>query len=188
MRVRTSVIAGAVLLIGLAATGCAAHGPVTTGTPPPLATAGSAAGSTPSTFGTGTPIANECDQLLDSVTLASLASNLTADANYTPAAGTSAAEAVAITGTACSWSNVPSATTLVLTVAKPDAATLATLKTQAGTPTAQFGSFVSAYTSGTELQVFTRDGYWATADSPLLADPAKLTAIGQILLEELPAG
>jgi len=76
----------------------------------------------------------------------------------------------------------------VVTVAKPDAATLATLKTRAGTPTDQFGAFASAYTKGTELQLVNSDGYWATADSPLLADPAKLTAIGQILLEELPAG
>ena len=76
----------------------------------------------------------------------------------------------------------------MVTVAKPDAATLATLKTQAGTPTTQFGSFASAYTEALSLQLVNSDGYWATADSPLLADPAKLTAIGQILLEVLPAG
>jgi len=95
---------------------------------------------------------------------------------------------VAIKGIACSWSDASSQTTLVVTLAQPDAATLATLKTRAGTPTSQFGGSASAYTRGTELQLVNGDGFWATADSPLLADPAKLTAIGQILLEELPAG
>jgi hypothetical protein len=78
----------------------------------------------------------------------------------------------------------------VVTAAKPDATTLDTLKTaaQSGTPATQFGTFVTAYTRGTELQLFTTDGYWATADSALLSDPAKLLTMGQILLEELPAG
>ena len=187
MRARKSAIAGAVLALALAVAGCSAQGQITTGTPPPPATIGPAPGAA-STFGSGTTVSFECDQLLDDVTLGTLDSNLTPDRNFTPAAGSSAEEAVAIQGTACSWSDASSATRLVLTTAKPDAATLATLKTKAGTPTAQFGSFTSAYTSGTELQVFNSDGYWATADSPLLTDPAKLTAIGQILLEELPAG
>ena len=188
MRALLSTSMGAVLLLVLGVTGCAAHGQVTTGTPPPPAIAGPAAGSTPLTFGTGTTLVYDCDQLIDRTTLASLDPKLTADAGYTPAAGTSAAEAVAIKGTACSWSDAPSATVLVVTVAKPDAGTLATLKTQAGAPTTRFGSSVSAYTKGNRLQLVTRDGYWATADSPLLADPAKLAAIGHALLDGLPAG
>jgi hypothetical protein len=188
MRARNSVIVGTVLLLALGVTGCAAHGPTTTGTPPPPATAAPAAGSASSTFGSGTAVAYQCNELLDDVSLASLDSGLKADANFSPAAGSSAEEAVAIKGTACSWSDASSATTLVVTAAQPDAATLATLKSKAGTETTQFGGSASAYTSGTELQIFNADGYWATADSPLLSDPAKVTAIGQILLEVLPAG
>jgi hypothetical protein len=187
MHTRNSLTVGVVLLLALGVTGCAAPGPVTTGTPPAPATAGPASGATPSTFGSGTSTGYECDQLLDSSTLGSVDADLTPDADYTPPAGSSAEEAVAIKGIACSWSDAGAKTTLVVTVAKPDAATLATLKTQAGTPTDQFGTFTSAYTKGTELQLVNSDGYWATASSPLLADPAKVTAIGQILLEELPA-
>ncbi|MEO7720310.1 MAG: hypothetical protein ABIS08_00165 [Pseudolysinimonas sp.] len=188
MRAPTSAIVGAALMLALGVTGCAAHGPVTTGTPPPPATAGPASGATSATFGSGSDVTYPCDQLLDDVTLGTLDANLTADADFQPASGSSADEAVSIKGTACSWSDASSQTTLVVTAAQPDAATLAALKTRAGTPTTQFGSFVSAYTSGTTLQIFNTDGYWATADSPLLADPAKLTTIGQALIQVLPAG
>jgi len=187
MRAHNTALFGTVLLIALGVTGCAATGPVTTGTPPPPATAAQAPGSS-STFGAGTATDFPCDQLLDSTTLGSLDAQLAPDAGFTPAAGSSAEEAVAVTGTACSWSDASSQTTVVVTVAKPDAATFATLKNQAGSADNQFGSFVSAYTKGTELQLFTQDGYWATADSPLLTDPAKVTTIGQALIQVLPAG
>lgn len=187
MRARRPVLVVTALMFALVAAGCTSPGQVTTGRPPPPATAGSAPGST-STFGTGTATGFECDQLLNAAALGTLDASLTPDADYTPATGSTAEEAVAIKGVACSWSDEPSATTLVVTVAKPDASTLATLKTRAGTPTDQFGGFTSAYTKGNELQLVNSDGYWATAESPLLADPAKVTAIGQILLEELPAG
>lgn len=190
MRVRRSAILGAIVMLALGVSGCAAPGQTTTGTPPPMATAAPASGPATTTFGTGTALAYDCDQLLNDATLAALDSSLTSDASYRPAAGSSAEEAVAIRGTACSWSDASSQTSVVVSAAKPDATTLDTLKTaaQSSTPTSQFGTSVTAYTSGTELQLFTADGYWATADSPLLADPAKLVTVGQILLEELPAG
>ncbi len=190
MRARKSAIVGAVLVLALGVTGCAHQGQITTGTPPPGATAAPASGAATTTFGNGTALAYECNQLLDSVSLGALDASLKPDAVVTPTSGSSAEEAVAIRGTACSWSDANSTTTLVVTAAKPDAVTLDTLKTaaQSGTPATQFGTLVTAYTRGTELQLFTTGGYWATADSPLLADPAKLLTIGQILLEELPVG
>ena len=190
MRARKSVIIGAILMLALGVSGCAAQGQTTTGTPPPRATAAPASGAATTTFGSGTALSYDCDQLLDGVTLAALDASLTRDTDVTPVPGSSAEEATAIKGTACSWSDANSKTTLVVTAAKPDATTLDTLKTaaQSGTPATQFGTFVTAYTRGTELQLFTTDGYWATADSALLSDPAKLLTMGQILLEELPAG
>ena len=188
MRVRKSVIVGAVLALAFGVAGCSAQGQTTTGTPPPPATAGPASGAA-TTFGTGTSLVFECDQLLDSTFLAQLDPGLTPDPVTTPERGSSAEEALAIKGSACSWSNASAQTTLVVTAALPDAATFATLKSKASslTPDPEFGT-VSAYTDGTELQLFTQDGVWTTAESALFADPAKLTLIGQVLLEEMPAG
>ncbi len=188
MRARTSAIVGAILVLSLGVAGCTAQTPSTPGTPPPPATAGPATGSLTKTFGTGTALDYPCDQLLDDVTLATLDAKLQPGANFTPASGSSAEEAVFIKGTACSWLDSSSGTTLIVTAAKPDPDTFASLQSAAGTATTQFGQDVAAYTSGTELQLFTLDGYWATADSDLLSDPAKLTQVGQVLLEELPAG
>ena len=189
MRARKSVILGAVLALALGVAGCSAPGQVTTGTPKPPATAGPASGATTTTFGTGKSLVFECDQLLDSTFLAQLDPGLAPDPVTTPDAGSSAEEALAISGTACSWSNASAQTTLVVTAALPDAATFAALKSKASslTPDPEFGT-VAAFTDGTELQLFTQDGVWTTARSALFADPAKLTLIGQVLLEEMPAG
>ena len=177
-------------MLALGVTGCAAHGQTTTGTPPPKATAAPASGAATTTFGTGKSLVYDCDQLVGSQFLAQLDPGLAPDSVVTPTPGSSAEEALAIMGTACSWSDASSQTTLVVTAALPDAATFATLKSKASslTPDPEFGKFVSAYTDGTQLQLFTTDGAWATASSALFADPAKLTLIGQIVLEELPAG
>ncbi len=190
MRARTSVIAATALALALGVAGCSAQGQVTTGTPKPPATAGPATGGTTTTFGTGTSLVFECDQLLDSTFLAQLDPGLTPDPVTTPDPGSSSEEALAIKGTACSWGDASAQTTLVVTAALPDTATFATLKSKASTltPDPEFGAFVSAYTDGTQLQLFTTDGAWATAGSALFADPAKLTLIGQVLLEEMPAG
>ena len=189
MRARKSGIIAAALALAFGVAGCSAHGQVTTGTPRPPATAAPASGATSATFGTGKSLVFECDQLLDSTFLAQLDPGLTPDPVTTPEAGSSAEEALAIAGTACSWTNESAATTLVVTAALPDAATFATLKAKASTltPDPEFDG-VPAFTDGTELQLFTQDGAWATATSDLFADPAKLTLIGQVLLEELPAG
>ena len=103
MRARRSVLVCAVLTLALGVTGCAAHGPVTSGTPPPPATAGPAPGST-STFGSGTSTGYHCDDLLNDATLTAIDPKLTPDADYAPAAGSTAEEAVAVKGVACSWS------------------------------------------------------------------------------------
>ena len=190
MNARTSGIVCALLLLGIGLAGCAAPTQNTPGTAPPPATAGPAQGSaTTTTFGSGESLVYDCSQLVDSQTLAQLDPGLKPDAETIPD-GASALEALAIKGTACSWSDPDSQTTLIATAAKPDAATFATLKATASklTPDPEFGTFVSAYTDGTELQLFTVDGAWATANSALFADPAKLTLIGQVLLEQLPAG
>jgi len=191
MRAHHPVMIGAVLLVAMGLTGCAAHGQVTTGSPPPPATAGPVPGSaTSSPFGHGDPLAYDCPELLDAAVLAQL------DPELGPAAAPLSAndfpiqEAFALNGTVCAWNDESAATLLVVTVAKPDAATFAALKDKAsaGPADSEFGGFVTAYIHDDELQLFTSDGAWATVRSSLLTDPAKLTTIGHVLLEELPAG
>ncbi|MES1170599.1 MAG: hypothetical protein ABUL47_07925, partial [Leifsonia sp.] len=186
MNARRSAVA-AVLLLAFGVTGCTAQGQVTTGTPKPPATAAPAPGSQ-TTTGTGTPMVYPCDQLVDAQTLAKLDSGLTADSVTAPAAGSPAAEAIALQGTSCSWSDAGSQTTLSVSVALPDAATFDSLKTKAsaGTLDGEFGSFVTAYTDGNgEVQLFTTDGSWAVLDSPLMLDDANRSLLGQAVVMAL---
>jgi hypothetical protein len=136
-------------------------------------------------------MAYQCDELVDAQTLALLDSGLTADSGFVPASGSPAEQAVTLQGTACSWSDASSQTTLTVAVALPDAATFATLKSKAsaGTLDGEFGSFVTAYTDGNgEVQMFTADGSWAVLDSPLMLDDSSRSQLGQAIAMELPAG
>jgi hypothetical protein len=189
MNARTSAIAGALLLLALGVSGCTAQGQVTTGSPKPPATAAPAPGS--DTTESGQPMAYTCDELVDAQTLAQLDSGLTVDTGYVPASGSPAEHAVTLQGTACSWSDASSQTTLTVAVALPDAATYDSLKTKAssGTLDGEFGSFVTAYTDGNgEVQLFTTDGSWAVLDSPLMLDDASRSLLGQAIVQHLPAG
>jgi hypothetical protein len=189
MRALASV--GAAIVLALALTACAVHGQVTTGTPPPPATAGPAPGSaTSSTFGSGETLAYDCRQLVGAEALAQLDPGLAPESDLLAANNSPTEEALALRGTVCAWSDESAAIVLVVTAAKPDAPTFATLKEKASTGRrdAEFGGSVTAFTTDEQLQLFTRHGYWVTVASALLADPAKRTAIGQTLLEKLPAG
>jgi hypothetical protein len=133
----------------------------------------------------------QCDQLVDAQTLAQLDPGLTVDSATAPSAGSAAAEAIALKGTSCSWSDASSQTTLSVSVALPDAATFDSLKTtaSAGPLDGEFGSFVTAYTDGNgEVQLFTTDGSWAVLDSPLMLDATNRSLLGQAIIQVLPAG
>jgi len=188
---RTPAAIGTVIVLALGLTACAVHGQVTTGTPPPPATAGPAPGSaTSSTFGSGEALAYDCRQLVGTKTLAKLDPDLAPESDLIAANDSPTEEVLALRGTVCAWSDTSAAIVLVITAAKPDAPTLATLREKASTghSDTEFGDSVTAYTTDEQLQLFTHDGNWATAESLLLADPAKLTAIGHALLDGLPAG
>ncbi len=187
-----SAAAGATLLIALGLTGCAVQTQTTTGSAPPKATAAPAEGSAPSpaaTFGSGTALQYDCAQLLDPTSVGLLDPGLVADASTKAPEGSGAAEALAILGTACSWT-APDGTTLLVSAADPDATTLAALKKTASTGTAvtAFGSDVAAFQIGTELQLFNADGFWATAASPLFSDSTRAQGIGSALVMALPSG
>ena len=191
MKTRGPAIVATLVLSTLTVTGCAAHGQLTTGTASPPATAGAAPGApTSSPFGSGVPLGYDCRQLVDAEALAKLDPRLAPASDLISTNDSPAEEALALTGTVCAWSDESAAVTLVVTASKPDAPTFATLKQKAsaGRRDVQFGDAVTAYVTDEQLQIFTRDGYWATVESSLLSDPANVTAMGQILVEELPAG
>ena len=191
MKTRGPAIVATLVLSTLTVTGCAAHGPLTTGTPPPPATAGAAPGApTSSPFGSGVPLGYDCGQLVDAETLAKLDPGLVPASDLISANDSPDQEALALTGTVCAWSDESAAVTLVITASKPDAPTFAALKQKAsaGKRDVEFGDAVTAYVADEQLQLFTRDGYWATVESSLLSDPVNVTTMGQLLIEELPAG
>lgn len=176
-------------MLAMGVTGCAAQGPLAA-TKPPAATAGPASGASPAAIPSGTPLVFDCANLLDASSLAQIDPGLTPDAVTQAAPGSPAEEALAIGGTSCSWSDAGSQTTLSVSVALPDATTLATLKSKAssGTADTEFGTYVSTFTNDNEVQLFTSDGAWAVFDSKLMTDATKRMTLGQIVLEELPAG
>ncbi len=87
---------------------------------------------------------------------------------YTPTAGSAGAVAVADLGTACSWINQTSKETISLTIAKPSAADLATIRATAATGTAGSGlgtaSFFSTKGQSGRIDVFS-GRYWLSATS-----------------------
>lgn len=139
---RAPATIGTVIVLALGLTACAVHGQVTTGTPPPPATAGPAPGSaTSSTFGSGEALAYDCRQLVGTKTLAKLDPDLAPESDLIAANDSPTEEVLALRGTVCAWSDTSAAIVLVITAAKPDAPTLATLRRpQPGTATPSSGT------------------------------------------------
>jgi hypothetical protein len=84
--------------------------------------------------------------------------------NFTPAAGSPAATALASKGVACRWENSTSGITIDISVARPAPSKIDGLMAQAGSPANGFdGYFANASGTGT-AQIFIGD-YWATLSS-----------------------
>jgi hypothetical protein len=169
------IVSSALALLGLA--GCApAATPAARATPAPhaVSTPTPTPTPTPTVFlGTGVSLRYSCDELVDPDVIESLDKNLHENLNYQPATTTSAERAVAIRGTACQWRDATTGTSLIVTAAHPDPLTLAELSSTTASyakPTTMFGTDVSGYIVNTQIEIFTRSGYWATATSPLFSD------------------
>jgi hypothetical protein len=185
----------ALAILGLA--GCAAD-PTPAATPastPTVRAAGTPSATptpTPTVFlGTGVSLRYSCDELVAPETIDGLDRDLAVNPRYRPAETTSAERAVAIQGTACQWSDPKTGNSLIVTAAHPDPPTLSQLTKSTASyaqRTASFGNEVAGYIVNTQAEIFTRNGYWATATSPLFSDPAKAKLIMDALQQSLPAG
>ena len=187
------VASSALTLLGLA--GCAAD-PSARSTPTATSTVG-AAGTpsatptpTPTVFlGTGVSLRYSCDELVDPKTIDRLDKDLDENPKYQPAETTSAERAVAIQGTACQWNDSTTGNSLIVTAAHPDPPTLNQLTSSTASyakRTTAFGNDVAGYVVNTQVEIFTRHGYWATATSPLFADPAKAKLSMNAVQQSLP--
>jgi hypothetical protein len=106
--------------------------------------------------------------------------NFTLQTPFSPASGSAAAQAVTNKGVACGWINGTNSDSVIVSAAKPAAATLASLKSSAGAGTAASGLGDAAYfsTSGGVGRVDAfKGGYWVTASSDYFASAADAKAI-----------
>jgi len=141
------------------------HEPSTTAIPSPTASV------------VGTPVGKTCAQLVSNDAIYDYNPNFVPLTSYTPAAGSSGAQAVTYKGVACRWQNETSNNVVDLSVAKLDAATIESLKNQAvakGTlvPTyqgADEGYFSPGGGAGTAI-VFV-GSYWIVMTSQQFAEP-----------------
>ncbi|MBH0131441.1 arginyl-tRNA synthetase [Salinibacterium sp. NK8237] len=123
-----------------------------------------------------TPVDIACSALITPQEMYDFNPNYVLLNNFTPAAGSTAAAAVDMQGTACRWENGTSGTTIDVSVAQPASSSISSLKTNAGASTDSYaGYFSSAGGTGT-AQVFTGP-YWATISSPLFSRASNATAL-----------
>ncbi len=140
-------------------------------------------------LGTGTALGYSCDELVGPSIISQLDRGFTVNSHYRAASTTSAEQAVAIKGTACQWTDAKTGDSLIVTAAHPDPPTLSsiTMKTQGyAKRTTMFGNDVSGFLVNTQVEIFTNDGFWATASSPLFTDLTKAKLIMDAVEQSLP--
>jgi hypothetical protein len=122
-----------------------------------------------------TPVTIPCKALISAQEMYDFNPNFGLTANYAPASGSLAAQAVADKGIACEWTNQTSGDTIVITVAQLSASATTTLKNQLvsssnSVPTYGVeGYFLATGGVGT-AQVFPGP-YWVTATSSAFFEP-----------------
>ena len=188
------VVASSALVV-LALAGCSPDAAPTASSTPTARAASTPTPSptpTPTVFlGTGVSLRYSCDELVDPGVIDSLDKNLRVNQGYQPAETTSAERAVAIRGTACQWKDPATGNSLIVTAAHPDPPTLADLTSTTASyaqPTTMFGTDVSGFIANTQIEIFTRSGYWATATSPLFSDLKIARSVMDAVEQSLPAG
>jgi hypothetical protein len=135
----------------------------------------------------GQVVPQGCSQLITPSQMYAYDPNLSGLANnWTPAAGTAAAQAQTWNGVACQWIRETGNVSLTLSVANiVDPGTLAQLQTtaQAGAPVTGLGD--SAYYANGELQIF-RGTYWVDLNYPWTEQGSDFFPLPQDVLAALP--
>jgi hypothetical protein len=180
----TLAVLGAAAALALALAGCAptpasssSSAPVTTPPAPSPHEPSVTAAPTPTASVTAKPVGVTCAQLITPDGMYAYNPNFVALTSWSPASGTSAAQAVANKGVACRWQNETSNNVVDLSVANLDAATIESLKNQAVAksqmvPTyqgADEGYFSVGSGAGTAI-VFVKT-FWVVMTSQQFAEP-----------------
>jgi hypothetical protein len=145
----------------------------------PSATAGEA----------GSPFSIPCDLLLTDAEVFDFNNNFAFDPEYVPKAGSLAAEAVTLGGTACGWLNLSGGDYIEIAVATPDTATLTSLNdtASAGTPIDGLGESGYFTPNGDygQLQAFTGQ-YWVAAQSLYFGEAIETNTLVVQAISQLP--
>jgi hypothetical protein len=144
---------------------------------------------TPTAGEAGSPFSIPCDQLLTDAEVFDFNNNVAFDPEYVPKAGSLAAEAVTLGGTACGWLNLSGGDYIEIAVATPDSATLANLTeaASAGTPINGLGDsgYFTANGDYGQLQAFAGQ-YWVVAQSLYFGDAIEADTLVVQAISQLP--
>jgi hypothetical protein len=115
--------------------------------------------------------------------------NFAADTEWTPSAGSLAADVVAEGGTACAWVNLSGGDHIEIAVATPSGERLAAIKEAASAGTATKGLGEEGYFSQDgelgQLQIF-RGPYWMTATSLYFGEAGEANQLVYTAINHLP--
>lgn len=129
---------------------------------------------------TGTPIEQDCDELISADTIYAFNPNFTLLASYEPASGSAGASAVGYDGLACRWQNGTSGDNIDLAVAQLDVASLTALKNAAFAdsemvPTYGEEAYFSVGGNGVGTAIVFQGKYWIVLESPAFFEPGDAT-------------
>jgi len=146
-------------------------------TSPSASSAPSASGTPTAEPDSGSPIDISCSQLVSDQVIYDWGNgNFAADPNFSPAAGSPAAEAVAADGVACGWINLTSGETVTVSAADLGADALVTVTSDLAASSApasslgEGGYFVAS--GGIGHADVVRGSLWVSAESALFGEAA----------------
>lgn len=131
----------------------------------PSAKPSSSAPSAPATHAPeATAVSFDCGDLISPQTMYDFNPNYLLLNDFTPAAGSVAATAIAAKGVACRWENSTSGITIDVSAAKPASDKIDGLKSNAGSQSSQIDGYFAVSGGTGTAQIFSGN-YWATLSS-----------------------
>jgi hypothetical protein len=129
---------------------------------------------------TGTPVEQDCDDLIPSDTIYAFNPNFTLLTSYEPASGSAGASALAYDGLACRWQNGTSGDNIDVSVAQLDEASLTALKNAAFAdsemvPTYGDEAYFSVAGNGVGTAIVFQGRFWIVLESPAFFEPGDAT-------------